>query len=179
MNTKPMKTKLFKSFFMCLIVVPVFFITPSFADENVAQENHEKQKAEIPKYAHVFNTDSTFEDAKADLLDSITNSGLVISYISHAKDMLANTAAVSGVTKPVYSDAEIYLFCKADLSHELVASNPHNIVLCPYSIAIYALTDEPERVYLSYRTVEVGDEKIKALTKPIEDLLINIIEEVI
>ncbi len=65
------------------------------------------------------------------------------------------------------------------MSHALVAANPHNIVLCPYSIAIYVLTSEPERVYLSYRTLEVGNEKIKALTKPIEDLLITIIEEVI
>ncbi len=168
-----MKTLLFKLFFISLIVSPIFFSAIILADQNT------KKALEIPEYARVFSTESTFEDAKDDLLEAIASNGLVISYTSHAENMLANTAAVSGVTKPVYENAEILLFCKADLSHALVAANPHNIVLCPYSIAIYVLTGEPERVYLSYRTLEVGNEKIKALTKPIEDLLITIIEEVI
>jgi len=168
-----MKTSLFKLFFISLIVSPIFFPSISFADQGTSKE------IEIPEYARVFSTESTFEDAKDDLLEAIASNGLVISYTSHAENMLANTEEVSGVTKPVYENAEILLFCKADLSHSLVASNPHNIVLCPYSIAIYVLTGESERVYLSYRTVEASNEKIKALTKPIEDLLITIIEEVI
>jgi len=168
-----MKTSIFKLFFISLIVSPVFFSAPVFADQDTPK------KIEIPEYAKVFSTASTFEEAKDDLLEAIASNGLVVSYTSHAKTMLDNTAAVSGVTKSVYSDAEILLFCKADLSHVLVASNPHNIVLCPYSIVIYVLTAEPKRVYLSYRTVETSNEKINALTKPKEELLIEITEEVI
>ena len=162
---------------LCLIASPLLFSVSSFADTNkIVTEN---QKIEIPDYAKVFSTEATFEDAKDDLLEAISSNGLVISYTSHAKTMLDNTAEVSGVEKSVYADAEILLFCKADLSHKLVAENPHNIVLCPYSIAIYVLSTEPDTVYLSYRSVEIGDDKIKALTKPIEELLIKIIEEVI
>ncbi len=168
-----MKTSIFRLFFISLIVSPIFFSATVFADQDISK------KIEIPEYAKVFSTESTFEDAKDDLLEAIGSNGLVVSYTSHAKTMLDNTAAVSGVTKSVYSDAEILLFCKADLSHDLVARNPHNIVLCPYSIAIYVLTGDLERVYLSYRTIEASNEKIKALTKPIEELLIKIIEEVI
>jgi len=168
-----MKTPLFKILLLILIASPIYFFANSFADKD------SKKDVEIPEYAKVFSTEASFEDAKDDLLEAIASNGLVISYTSHAKSMLDNTAAVSSINKTVYADAEILLFCKADLSHKLVAGNPHNIVLCPYSIAIYVLNDEPERVYLSYRTVPASDEKIKALMKPIEDLLINIIEEVI
>lgn len=168
-----MKTSIITLFFLSVIVSSVFFSATAFADQDNIK------KLEIPEYAKVFSTESNFEDAKDDLLEAIASHGLVVSYTSHAENMLANTAEVSGVNKAVYSNAEILLFCKANLSHALVAANPHNIVLCPYSIAIYVLTDEPELVYLSYRTVAASNEKIKALTKPIEDLLRNIIEEVI
>ena len=178
MKTAFIKKSCTKSIFGFVFLL-LILSAKSYADQDVSKENSNKKQVEIPEYAKVFSTDSSFFDAKSDLLETITNNGLVISYISHAKNMLDNTASAAGVNKSVYSDAEIYLFCKADLSHKLVAGNPHNIILCPYSIAIYALSDEPGRVYLSYRTVEAGDEKIKALTKPIEDLLIEIIEEVI
>ncbi len=174
-----MKTPAFKFFLLILIMSPIYLFVNSFADQDVSKDSKQNQGIEIPEYARVFSTESTFEDAKDDLLEAIGGNGLVVSYTSHAKSMLDNTAAVSGVTKSVYDDAETILFCKSGLSHELVAGNPHNIVLCPYSISIYVLTDEPERVYLSFRNVPVSDEKIKALTKPIEDLLIKIIEEVI
>ena len=172
-----MNKTLCKLLLLILIASPVYFFTQSFANDEVDSEK--KSLIEIPAYVNVFSTEATFQDAKDDLLDAIGENGLVVSYTSHAKNMLENTAAVSGINKAVYNDAEIILFCKAGLSHELVAGNPHNIVLCPYSIAIYVLFEEPERVYLSFRNVQATDEKIKALTKPIEDLLIKIIEEVI
>lgn len=189
-----MKSLFLKLSLLCLFIIPAFVLVTSYADQSKDQKEaiqletpHKDEskkeasskKSTIPEYAHVFSTESTFEDAKDDLLEAIEDNGLVISYTSHAKTMLENTAAISGVTKAVYNDAEILLFCKADLSHKLVAGNPHNIVLCPYSISIYVLADEPETVYLSFPKAPETDEKTKALTKPIEELLINIIEEVI
>ena len=174
-----MRSLLRKSLFSSLFLFTALSVTQSCADEKVTKQ---AQKFDIPEFANVYSTESTFEDAKADLLEAIEDNGLVISYTSHAENMLANTAEVSGVTKAVYENAEILLFCKADLSHALVAANPHNIVLCPYSIAIYVLNGESEKVYLSYRsfqTLRSKDENIKSLTKPIEDLLKKIIEEVI
>ena len=177
-----MKTALVQFLLLIIITSPIYLFSTSFADQDAKQSTEQSNKQspiEVPKYVNVFSTESTFSFAKEDLLEAITSNGLVVSYTSHAKTMLDNTAAVSGVSKAVYENGEIILFCKAGLSHELVAGNPHNIVLCPYSIAIYVLTNEPERVYLSYRRVETSDEKVKALTTPIEDLLIKIIEEVI
>ena len=164
---------------LCLFATQAFFVTSSFAGEVSSTQNPKNKKFDIPEYANVFSTESTFEDAKDDLLDSIANHGLVISYTSHAKSMLDNTAEVSGVKKSVYENAEILLFCKADLSHKLVEGNPHNIVLCPYSIAIYVLSNEPDTVYLSFPKSVESNEEIKALTQPITELLTNIIKEVI
>jgi hypothetical protein len=87
--------------------------------------------------------------------------------------MLNRTAEAVGVTEPVYGDAEIILFCKSDLSHTMVASNPHNIVLCPYSISVYTLPGEEEAAYLSIPAPYQGDPTIA----PITELLIEIIEE--
>ncbi|GAA0406007.1 hypothetical protein GCM10009133_13330 [Cocleimonas flava] len=138
-------------------------------------ESASGEKAKYPEFANVFSTESSFADAKEDLLAAISAEGLVISYTSHAKTMLENTAEIAGVTTPVYDDAEILLFCKANLSHALVGANPHNIVLCPYAIAIYVLHDEPETVYLSFREPDPRAPE----TKEIKALLVSIIEEVI
>ena len=162
--------KLFYMFVFIFVGASSAFIMNAFADEAV-----KKSETKTPEFTSVYSTEGKFVDAKEDLLASIAANGLVVSYTSHAKTMLENTAAVAGVTTPVYDDAEIVLFCKADLSHALVAENPHNIVLCPYAIAIYVLHNEPERVYLSFREPEAS----VAATKPIRELLVKIIEEVI
>ena len=140
-----------------------------------AQQPESNSSSEQASYVKTYSTESSFDDAKDDLLMAIEGHGLVVSYTSHAQEMLDRTAEVAGVTTPVYDRAEIILFCKADLSHKLVAANPHNIVLCPYAIAIYTLHQKPETVYLSFREPEASE----ATTKPIRQLLVDIIEEVI
>ena len=125
--------------------------------------------------ALVWKTEAPFEDVKEDLVSSIEGRGLVISYVSHASAMLDRTAeAVEGARK-VYGDAEILLFCKADLSHRLVQANPHNIVLCPYSIAIYTLAGKPEEVYLAIREPYTAEPAYA----PVVELLKGIIAETI
>ena len=162
----------------CSILFSIFITVMLAACDSKAEDKSKNQVSTetlVPSYAVVFSTEASFEDAKEDLLDSIQSQGLVINSTSDAKTMLANTAEVSGVTLPVYNNAEILSFCKADLSHALVAANPHNLVLCPYTLAIYVIRAEPEKVYISFRELE-GTE---AATKPIRKLLIKIIEEVI
>ena len=145
------------------------------AATSAESDNAKSKKSQYPEFANVFSTESSFTNAKEDLLSAITAEGLVISYTSHAKTMLENTAEIAGVTTPVYDDAEIILFCKANLSHALVGANPHNIVLCPYAIAIYVVHNEPEKVYLSFREPDARVPEAKA----IKALLVSIIEEVI
>ncbi len=123
----------------------------------------------------VYSTEGSFEDVNADLQDAITSRGMVISYTSHAKTMLDRTGPDLGVKNPVYKDeALIHLFCKADLSHKLVESNPHNISLCPYAMAVYTLTGEEDKVYVTFRKPYMDDPTYA----PINDLLNEIAEEV-
>lgn len=123
----------------------------------------------------VYKTEGSFEDVNMDLKDAITERGMVISYTSHAKTMLDRTGPDLGVKNPVYKDeALIHLFCKADLSHKLVQSNPHNISLCPYAMAVYTLTGEEETVYVTFRKPYMDDPTYA----PINDLLNEIAEEV-
>ncbi|MFL0804855.1 MAG: DUF302 domain-containing protein [Agarilytica sp.] len=122
--------------------------------------------------ARVFETPGTFAETKENLILAIENEGMVISYTSHASKMLARTAKAAGVTTAVYNDAEIVFFCKAELSHALVQANPHNLVLCPYSIAIYTLTNEKNRVYLSIRDPYSKEPHLD----PITQMVLNIIK---
>ncbi len=123
--------------------------------------------------AIVHTTDNDFEWAKENLLTAIANKGLVLSATLHAATMLNRTGPDLGFDKQVYKEAETYLFCKADISHKLVAANPHNIVLCPYAISVYTLTDQPGVTYYSYR--EPYDKE--AAYAPVAELLESIVQE--
>ncbi len=131
--------------------------------------------AKNDKLTRIYSVEADFADAKQDLLDAIADKGLVLSYTAYAKAMFDRTANIAGGKKPVYDNAEIVLFCKADLSHDLVQAAPHNLILCPYAIAIYVLHKEPKRVYLSFRE----QDKSQPVTKPITELLQQIIDDVI
>ncbi|NRA17416.1 MAG: DUF302 domain-containing protein [Oceanospirillaceae bacterium] len=106
---------------------------------------------QVTDFAWLYSTQGEFDEIKESLVFAIQEQGAVVSYTAHASDMLARTGKALGITENVYSKAEVVLFCKAEISHKLVAADPHTLVLCPYPIAIYTLTAEPGTVYLSIR----------------------------
>ena len=122
--------------------------------------------------AWVYSVESEFDDVKDSLVEAIESRGMVISYVSHAESMLARTASTIG-GKVVYSDAEVLLFCKANLAHRLVAANPHNLVLCPYAMSVYALADEPARIYVGIRAPQTRVDEYRA----VHELLVGVIVE--
>lgn len=116
----------------------------------------------------------SYTEAHEDLVAAIEERGMVISDVSHVKDMLDRTQADLGYQTKVYdTGGETLLFCKSDLSQKMMRDNPHNIALCPYGISIYTLASEPNKVFLSYRQPP----KLKVY-KPIEKLLDSIIQAV-
>jgi uncharacterized protein (DUF302 family) len=125
--------------------------------------------------ALVFSTEGDFDNVKQDLILTIEDQGMVISYTSHASTMLERTADAVGSKAGIYDKAEIVLFCKASLSHNMVNENPHNIVMCPYAVSIYTLKREKDRVYLSIRQPAVVDIHYA----PIYEMLIGIIRQTI
>ena len=127
--------------------------------------------------AIVYVTDNDFEWARENLLAAIANKGLVLSATLHAATMLNRTGPDLGFKKEVYQNAEIYLFCKADISHKLVAANPHNIALCPYAISVYTLTDKPDVTYYSYREPYTEEEAYAPVAKLLESIVKEALEQ--
>lgn len=96
-------------------------------------------------------TAQPFADVREALTLAIENRGLVINYTSHIADMLARTGADIGASKQVFAQAEIIEFCSAKLSRQMMEADPHNIVLCPFAIAIYTLPGDDKHTWISWR----------------------------
>lgn len=133
----------------------------------------EKPVAKKEGFAMVYEiSGKTYQQAREDLTAAIEERGMVISAVSHVKDMLDRTSVDLGYpAQPLYATGgETVLFCKADLSQKMMRENPHNIALCPYGISIYTLPSHPSSVFLSYREAVNAE-----FYKPIQQLLNDII----
>lgn len=132
----------------------------------------------VTEFRKIYVTEGEYAEIR-DLLElSITGRGIVINNVSHIGDMLSRTAADVGATIKVYEKAEALEFCSSILSRKMMEADRHNIMFCPYIIAVYTLPEEPGKVYLSYRRPAiVGSEASKASLKEVEALLDSIIDE--
>lgn len=93
---------------------------------------------------------SSFAETREAVTLAIENRGLVVNYVSHIADMLERTGADLGTARKIYQQAEIIEFCSASLSRKMMEANPHDIVFCPFAIAIYSLPGETGS-WLAYR----------------------------
>jgi uncharacterized protein (DUF302 family) len=123
--------------------------------------------------AWVYSSESDYESAKTFLIDAIKGRGLVINNIGNAEAMLGRTAGAVGVNISVYKHADVVLFCKADLAHNLVVMSPHNIVLCPYSIAVYETQEKPGTVYYSYSVPQLNLPTEKLIRRLLHDIVLE------
>lgn len=132
----------------------------------------------ITDYRKTYVSHGTYADVRASLEYAITGRGIVINNVSHIGNMLARTGKDLGATVQVYEQAEALEFCSSILSRNMMEADPHNIVFCPYIIAIYTLPGETDRVYLAYRRPQpVGSEAAKQSLLAVEHLLDEIIDE--
>ena len=122
-----------------------------------------------------------FEDVRDDLKTAIEAKGLVIDYQSHIAAMLERTGKDVGSTKPVYADAQALLFCSARLSRKMMEADPANVVMCPYTIVVYATASKPDRVVVAYRppAQPAGSPASKAALKEVAALLDGIAREAV
>lgn len=123
----------------------------------------------------VFSAKGSFDDVKERVVAAIENRGYVLNYTARIGDMLERTGKDIGRSAPIYGKAELVEFCSARLSRDAMEADPHNIVFCPYAIAIYTLPREPGRAYVSYRKLEVGGsppsaKALRAVERLLEDI---------
>ncbi|MBU1365827.1 MAG: DUF302 domain-containing protein [Gammaproteobacteria bacterium] len=95
-------------------------------------------------------SNSDFRTAHDGLVEAIESEGLVVGSILPFRDMLARTAVGGGAIP--YGEAEIIQFCSSLLAAELVREDPRQLTLCPLSIALYSLAENPTGIHLAYRS---------------------------
>lgn len=112
--------------------------------------------------------DGSFEDAAFAVESAIVGRGLVIDYVSHTGEMLNRTAADVGSEVALFEEADIFLFCSAQLSREVMEADPMNIAHCPYGIFVAERGDE---VMIGYRQYPDGE------MQKVQNLLSEIVQE--
>ena len=111
-----------------------------------------------------YQTSDIFESVKENVEDAIIGRGMVIGRTLHAREMLDRTGPDLGFPRSVYLQAVSLEFCSASISHRMIAVDPVNIVVCPFTIAVYVKTDDPDNVFVSFRRPEpVGGDSSIAL----------------
>lgn len=120
-----------------------------------------------------------FEDIRDSVRQAIEGKGINIAHTLPASDMLNRTGKDFGIEKNVFLQAETVEFCSARISHRLVQANPENILLCPFTISVYVLADDPDHVYLSWRRPFFpSDPESQAAVQQMTELIEAIIREV-
>lgn len=97
-----------------------------------------------------------YEDIRENLVFAIEGRGLVINTIAHVGDMLARTAEDIGKSMRIYGQSEVFEFCSAAVSRTMMEADPRNVVYCPYTVAVYTLPGQEDKVFLAYRTLPSG-----------------------
>ena len=126
----------------------------------------------------VRSTKGEFGEVKERVLHAIENRGLVLNYTARIGAMLERTGKDIGTARRIYGDAEMLEFCSARISRDTMEADPRNIVFCPYSIAIYTLPKEKDKVYVAYRRAgETGSERSVKSLRAVERLVADIVAE--
>ena len=112
--------------------------------------------------------DGSFDDATVAVESAIVNQGLVVDYTSHVGDMLNRTGQDVGSDVKLFDNADIYVFCSAVVSRQVMEADPMNLVHCPYSIFV---AEREGKVMIGHRDYPDGP------MQAVEDLLSGIVAE--
>ena len=107
----------------------------------------------------------SWEDARFSVENAIVDQGLVIDYVSHVGEMLERTKEDVGSDVTLFDQADIFVFCSAKVSREVMEANPLNIAFCPYGIFV---SEREGLVQIGYRSYPDGAmKKVQALLEEI------------
>lgn len=105
--------------------------------------------------------DGSFEDATFAVENAIVNKGLVVDWVSHVGDMLNRTSADVGSDQKIFEAADVFLFCSAVVSREVMEADPMNIEHCPYGVFV---AERDGQVVIGHRRYPDGAmQKVEAL----------------
>ncbi|MCU7851711.1 MAG: hypothetical protein KZQ80_05800 [Candidatus Thiodiazotropha sp. (ex Monitilora ramsayi)] len=128
-----------------------------------------------PSPVSLYTSEETFEDVIENIKMAIIDRGMLVSGTLHVSEMLNRTGPDLGFSQ-VFSKAEAVEFCSALISHKMSQAAPENIVICPFTIAVYVTEAEPQKVNVAYRLpLLAGD--AKAATDAIIEMLDGIVQD--
>lgn len=111
-----------------------------------------------------YDTSDSFDDVVFGLESAILDAGLVVDHISHTGDMLERTREATGSDVVLFEHADIYSFCSASLSREVMEADPMNVVFCPYDVFVMVRPETPDTTTIGFRSYPDGAmKKIEAL----------------
>jgi len=116
----------------------------------------------------VYPFDGSFDDATFSVESAIIGKGLVIDYVSHTGEMLNRTAADVGSDVELFAAADIFVFCSASLSREVMEADPMNIAFCPYGVFV---AERDGAVMIGYRNYPEGE------MQKVQNLLDEIVQD--
>lgn len=111
-----------------------------------------------------YATDQSFDDVTFGLESAIVDMGLVVDATSHVGDMLERTRADVGSDIVIFDKADVFSFCSATVSREVMEADPMNIMFCPYDIFVAVRHDTPDETIIGYRAFPDGEmQKVQAM----------------
>lgn len=117
-----------------------------------------------------YTTTDAFEDVAFAVESAIVAKGLVIDHVSHTGEMLERTRADVGSDKVLFLGADVFEFCSATVSRQVMEADPLNFHFCPYAIRIF---EQPETA----GTVTVSHQTYTGTMEPVNDLLESIVAD--
>ncbi|MEO0390934.1 MAG: DUF302 domain-containing protein [Pseudomonadota bacterium] len=102
---------------------------------------------------HILPYDGSYDDALFAVENAIVNQGLVIDYVSHVGDMLNRTSGDVGGTTALFDQAQIFVFCSARVSRQVMEVDPMLIAHCPYGIFV---AERGKEVLIGFRDYPEG-----------------------
>jgi uncharacterized protein (DUF302 family) len=111
-----------------------------------------------------YTTDQSFEDVVFGLENAILDEGLVIDSVSHTGAMLERTRQDVGSDVTIFSQADVFSFCSAKLSREVMEADWQNLMFCPYNIFVATRPETPGETIIGFRAFPKGEmQKIQTL----------------
>ena len=111
-----------------------------------------------------YATDQSFDDVVFGLENAIIDAGLVVDHVSHTGDMLERTREDVGSDVIIFDHADIYSFCSAQLSRDVMEADWRNVMFCPYDIFVAVRHDVPDETVIGFRAYPEGEmQKIQDL----------------
>jgi len=101
---------------------------------------------------------------------AIIDAGLVVDHVSHTGEMLERTRGETGSDRVLFTAADIFSFCSADVSRRVMEADIANVQHCPYGIFVYETPDAPGQITVGHR-VYAGS------MAPVQDLLTRLVAE--